>query len=432
MFHSLKRIMLLAGVSISSVLAAQEKVDVKVIDSIVEVKLKQQKEADAKLNKEQTDLLDKLKTFANQRIVLSGGLAVRVGEMDWDYEKSEGVYADDRFRTRFGFNLQAQAKISNNFSVTGRMRSGTLQFTWTDFGSEAEDKLHLILDRAFFKYQSKQYWVTLGRNQQIWESLGSLQFDVPAHDGIAMGAQYKLGKTTTFEPKLAYYIERHGSSSVKNDGKMYGVMLKSMTDLESTKIAGRAGLIVSNELQDASKGIHAGHYVNGSTGKYYSGDLANDYNILLLGTSITFKKLKNLTIEGDFYQNLRKYDTNPLSWQITTGTEGTPDFTDDRTGYTISAWLGNTSGDKGAWKAGAYYIYLEKYAAQDFFSSYNHATWTSTNMKGFEFFGAYQILKNLEVYGRLFFMEDIKGYNGNDMDFTQHGNRFRLDLKFTF
>ena len=53
-------------------------------------------------------------------------------------------------------------------------------------------------------------------------------------------------------------------------------------------------------------------------------------------------------------------------------------------------------------------------------------------MKGFEFFGAYQILKNLELYGRLFLMEEIKGYDGNNMDFTQHGNRFRLDLKFTF
>ena len=441
----------ITGLMLSSVYALAQKTDSIKLRNQLKEEIKQELRAEFEANSKaqisqqvneavaKDDFLTKIKKIAESNVKISGKGTLRAAEQDWNYEKERDVYADDKFWSRISFGVQLDAKIADGLSFTTRLRSGNQQYGFITFGGISEDRMKVVFDKYVLKYAKGNYWVSLGRDTQIWEDQKGAQFDVPTHEGLAVGAKFSLDKDkkTVLEPTAAYYTVRYSGAGAETNGRMWGGQVKLTSTQEEAKLMGRLGMIMSDNLQrtglTGADAVNAGRYYNTNTGSAYDGDLADAYSILTVGASATFKNLRGLSISGEYYQNLRDYDTNPVSYQITknTTTGFTPDFTGEKTGYIITASIGNR-GTKGDCQVGASYVYLEKYSTQDFMAQWDHAGWAASNVKGFEAFATYQIFNNLEFRTRFFLAKEIKGYNGNDADFERSGNRIRFDLNFKF
>ena len=88
--------------------------------------------------------------------------------------------------------------------------------------------------------------------------------------------------------------------------------------------------------------------------------------------------------------------------------------------------------NKGDWLAAYYYARIEQFAVNNSFAQDDWVRWGSatqtraSNMQGHEFRGAYVLMKNMNLVGRLYLTEAVSDNNDED------GNRFRLDLNYKF
>ncbi len=238
---------------------------------------------------------------------------------------------------------------------------------------------------------------------------------------------------------------------MKDHGKIFGGSLTASHGGENIAWKLQTGILSANHLPNRyANDLAQQNTASGGT-RYHDGDLAQDYHIWTNHGAITFKKLKNLAFQVDYYQNMKNYDQNPQSYLIQDANGNinytnisnpdagnpdydastAPDFTDEKTGFIGTISIGSDAKPKGFY-AGISYLYLEKYAAMDYFAQYDFARWASTNIKGPEFAAAYRLNKFMRVKGRLFLTEEIKGMQGVDPDYTRSGNRFRLDVNINF
>ncbi len=382
------------------------------------------------------NLLEEVK----QRIKLSGKATIRLYEADFNQETINGEL-DDRHRNRYNLYLNLSAKISERIQFNGRLRTGQTQFEWITFGQNTEERFNIILDKLNLEYKYKNSWVRVGRQSAIWTHQKGALFDVPTHDGISAGTAIETS-SLNIQPQLAYFNEGHrDNTDFSRQGKLYGGEIKIETKKEKGfNIDYAVGLLLADHLPNRYVNFAADPSGNQAP-VYHEGDLASEYRILSNGIGITFKKLHNLSFRGDFYYNFKNYKRNPFSHQILDNNgvanidgnqdvNSTPDFTDQNKGYVITAQIGKLE-NKGDWYLGATYLYMEKYAALDFFAQYDYTRWASTNIKGPEFKAGYQINKYLKAQTRLFLVEEIKGYDGANPDFLRKGNRFRIDLNIS-
>ena len=94
--------------------------------------------------------------------------------------------------------------------------------------------------------------------------------------------------------------------------------------------------------------------------------------------------------------------------------------------------------NKGDFKVGAYYTYLERYSAVDFIAQNDWARWDYsnqgspdgrlTNYKGLELIVAYQINKSMKLNMRYFTVEQIIPYGPA----LENGDRIRFDIDIAF
>jgi len=153
-----------------------------------------------------------------------------------------------------------------------------------------------------------------------------------------------------------------------------------------------------------------------------------EYSIVQLGAEALVFESPRITMGLDLYQNLQNYDKNESIQD---------DFKDQKTGFVGSVVWGNLA-KKGDFALGAYFTYLERYAAVDFIAQNDWVRWDYsgqgsrdgrlTNFKGLELMTGYRISKMLQLKIRYFMVEQLIPYGAA----LENGNRIRLDIDFRF
>jgi len=157
---------------------------------------------------------------------------------------------------------------------------------------------------------------------------------------------------------------------------------------------------------------------------YLNNNGLRDYSIWVVNLQAKLKAGgKPLTLGADYIHNTEDYDAADLIGASSGVDAG------DTDGYVVYALYGSLK-NKGEWLAGYYYANIEEFAVNNSFAQDDWVRWGSatqtrgSNMKGHEFRGAYAFAKNINLVGRLYLVEAISN--------QEDGNRFRLDLNFSF
>ena len=386
--------------------------------------------------------------WIGERVKFSGTALLRAGEWDFDQNEINPATGDiksthKRFWTRTNFYLNIDANLIESLDFHARLRTGQKQYSFITFGENVDERFNIILDQIWLNYKLGNYEFRVGRQDagRVWSNQKGAQFDIPMHDGITILADYKIGNINV-SPRIAYFIENYKNNApYKQQGKIFGASVRASQNSENLNWKAETGLIKAEKLPT--------RYINdiaeSSTGiKYHDGDLAPDYSIWTNQVSITFPKIRNLSFAVDYYHNFKNYKQNPISSLIydangknsfTNPNEfdvnSSPDFKNQNSGFIASISTGNLNIPKNIW-ASVSYLYMEKYAAMDYFGQYDNARWASTNIKGPEFSVGYRFNKYLQMRGRYFITEDIKGYYGTNTNYTRSADRVRLDFNISF
>lgn len=389
-------------------------------------------------------------TKSSARIQFSGGGLLRFGEWDVNQQRmnlqSGEHYKDhDRFWSRFNFYLNTDVKLTKNVDLHTRFRTGNKQYSFVSFGGNSEERLNIMLDEFWLNYSNKIAEVRIGRQSasRIWSNQAGVMFDIPTHDGISVISNIKFGNDFNFKPKAAFFLERYRNNApLKDQGKIYGVSLELSKKSSNFSWKASSGIIIAAALPTRYDNDLA--QSNDGRTRYHDGDLAPDYQILANQFSVNFKQLHNLSFTFDYYNNLKKYHNNPISHLIKdiNGNNTFSDsenfipsssinFTKENQGFVGTIAIGDQSTPKKMY-AGISYLYMEKYAAMDYFAQYDFARWTSSNIKGPEFTLAYRLNKYLRLKSRLFITEEIKGLNAIDTAYKRSATRLRIDMNINF
>lgn len=386
-------------------------------------------------------------SFLKGKIIFSGKSTLRVGE--WDFNQNSlnptnGFKIKDhtRFWSRFNFHLMTDVALSPNFDFHARIRTGNKQYSFINFGGNSDERFNIILDELWLDWKFSKNQFRLGRQNasRIWTNQQGVLFDVPTHDGISFKSSYLLG-SLTLNPKFALFIENYkGNTSFKEQGKIYGGAINIKQKKENISWTFETGLLIANELPTK----YTKDWNNNGNNFYMDGDLAPDYTIWTNHWALTLPKLQYLTFAFDYFYNMKNYKRNPISSYIYDASgynsfsnpkefnsETAPNFTKQRNGFIGTVSLGNSSIPKNIF-LGISYLYMEKYAAMDYFAQYDFVPWASTNIQGPEFTISYRLNKFLEFKSRLFFMEQIKGLYGIDPSYKKSSNRLRFDININF
>lgn len=382
------------------------------------------------------------------RIKFSGTGLLRVGE--WDFKQNEinpstgeVTSLHKRFWTRMNFYLNIDTKLTDNLDFHARLRTGQKQYSFVTFGENVDERFNIIMDQFWLNYKLGNYEFRAGRQDagRIWSNQKGVQFDIPMHDGLTITADYKLGKVNV-SPRIAYFIENYkNNAAYKEQGKVYGASVRASQSIENLSWKAETGLIKAeklptryiNDIAQSSAGI-----------KYHDGDLAPDYSIWTNQIMLSLPNVRNLTFIVDYYHNFKNYTKNPISHLIhdTNGmnnftnndaflSSNSPDFRKQNDGFVASISTGNLNIPKNIW-ASVSYLYMEKYAAMDYFAQYDYTRWASTNIQGPEFSAGYRFNKYLQMRARFFISNEIKGYYMMNPEYKKSEDRFRLDFNLSF
>lgn len=397
-------------------------------------KLKEEikKEVLNELKNEHPSLWNKI----SQRISFGGKATFRLGELDWEQErmndKGETYKDGTRYWSRYNFYLHMNAKLTDKFKIHSRIRTGNKQYSFVTFGANKDERFNIILDKLYLQWAHKGFTVKLGRQSAgaVWKNQKGAQFDVPTHDGITVGKSIQWG-TKTFTPKLAYFDEKYrNNTGISEHGKIYGFSATIAEKQENLSWHAQTGLSCAEHLPNRYENDIAEDNKDGV--RYHDGDLAEKYKIWISQVGLSFPQWQNLSFTFDFYKNLEEYDNNPNSHLIKASkAKAAPDFTEENTGFVGTVSIGDYNKIKSLY-AGIAYLYIEKYAAMDYFAQYDFARWASSNIRALEFCLAYRLHKNIALKGRLYTTKEIKGHNAINTDYKRSANRFRLDLNINF
>ena len=384
------------------------------------------------------------------RIRFSGSALLRAAE--WDLHQnginpSSGITRKDhnRFWSRFNFFLAVDSDLSETVSVNARIRTGNNQYSFVTFGENLDERLRIILDEFWIQWKPNNYVLRAGRQtaSRIWSNQQGSQFDVPKHDGVTLMKEYDLNPVK-LTPKVGYFVEYYrNNSSFKDQGRVFGGALAASLSQTNTVWTAETGFIKAEQLPNRYLNDIA-ETSNGIGVKYHDGDLAPTYAIWTNQIGVVFKNFHNLSFKFDYYHNLANYKQNPISNMIYDkngfnsfsnpddyNNATAPNFTKQKQGFVASVSIGNLAKPKNFWFE-ASYLYMEKYAAMDYFAQYDYSRWASTNIKGPEFGAGYRFNNYLMFRAKYFITQEIKGLDGIDPSYRRSANRLRLDFVMNF
>ncbi len=350
-----------------------------------------------------------------KKLKFSADFRFRVEE-DWDSQKSDGTYRDDRTRLRYRARLGTTYDFKDWVSFGMRIRTGQLDkqqdahLTLGDqFGSVpiAFEKLY-----ASFNYNWLSAWI--GKNTFPFEKQNELFWsDNVFPEGVSLSGKFKFENDFLQSLKIntGHFIFASSGTSLGKDSYFEGIQL------------------VSSHWQNRVKFFPAFYYFKNMPNIPDGGDTFNiDYSIVHLGTKVDILKNPKLTAGFDYYQNIEDYkhnDSIPKQLQS------------QKTAYAANASIGKLD-KKGDWKLQLTYTYLQRFAAVDYlvqndwarwdYSSQNSPDGRLTNFKGLEVMAGYTLAENMDLRMRFFTVEQLVPYGIA----KENGNRIRLDFNIGF
>lgn len=344
-------------------------------------------------------------------LTIYGDLRLRY-EWDWDSQNGSGVARTDRDRARFRGRVGFGYKLSSEWSVGARARTGTHQSQGsphlTFYSSDGtHDNPAVELDRYFVQYKHDTFTAWGGRNGlPFWQQNEMFWDDDVTPTGLAGIMEKKLeqGSLTT---TVGAFLLPDGVNHL--NGSMAGGQFKYSVPVKPSQFTFAAGLYGFN-------GKDGARYLRNRNG-------ARDYVIGALSAQWTQPVDGRLFSLGvDFFNNFEHYsatDAAPLS-AVNAG---------QTTGYVFSAVLGQLK-QPHDWQVGYYYAHIGTFAVN---ASYSQDDWARfggngqsdiTDITGHELRGTYVITKSLNLAARLFLVDAITT--------VQNGKRFRLDLNWKY
>ncbi len=372
-----------------------------------------------------------------KRISFSGKALFRLTEFDWkqkriDENNGNTYYDGDRHWSRYNFYLNVNVHLNNQLSLKSQIRTGNKQYAFVTFGANKDERFNIILSELYLKWDNKFASIKLGRQGagSIWKNQKGAQFDIPTHDGISISKEFSLGNLTLL-PQLAFFDEKYrNNTGYEKHGKMYGgsVLLKNKSEAIDWHL--QTGLLFADHLPNRYENDIAENDAKGV--RYHDGDLAADYKLWVSQLKVALPQAVNLTCAVDFYRNFNDYDATTQTHLIKSHPSNpTPNFTKENTGIVATLSAGDFGKSKSLY-GGVSYLYVEKYAAMDYFAQYDYCRWASSNIKGIEIFAGYRFNKYVAFKTRFFSTEDIKGYYAINPDSKRSTYRIRFDLSISF
>jgi hypothetical protein len=338
-------------------------------------------------------------------------------EQDWNSQKSDGSFRDDRTRLRYRVRAGFQYKYNEWATFGSLIRTGNPikqqdpQLTLGDDYSEF-NILPIGFEKIYFKAEQDGYAFWIGKNDFPFDKHNELFWSDNVYpEGVFLKKKFQLD--SKFINKLdlngGHFILRTNGTSLSKDSYFQGFQIAS--NLLNNKAKLYTSLYIFKNIPDIPDG---------------SETFIFDYTILNIGTNIDL--LKNLNIEADYYNNLKDYTSNTFIAN---------DLKNEKSGFVAGLNFGNLK-EKGDWGFKATYSYLERYAAVDFMAQNDWARWDYsssdspdgrlTNFKGIELVASYLLDKNMTLTLKYYKVDQLIPYGVS----KENGDRIRLDFDIKF
>lgn len=339
-------------------------------------------------------------------------------EQDWNSQKADGTFRDDR--TRLRYRVRAGVQYENKWYQFGfRLRTGnpnkqqdphlTLGEGLGNFGT-----LPIGLEKAYFqgKWRGFHFWV--GKNTFPFEKSNELFWSDNVYpEGVFLGKGFQLNSRfiDTLCLKGGHFILSTSGKSLDQDSYFQG--FQTYLSFLNHRIELFPSLYLFKNIPNIPDG---------------AGTYEIDYAIFQMGSRFKLLKKIPLSMTLDYYQNFEDYHSNdsiPLYLK------------NEKAGMVIGLKYGSFK-QKGDWLFKLSYTWLQQYAAVDFmaqndwvrwdYSSFNSPDGRLTNFNGFEFVAGYLINTQISLKLKCYAVEQLTAYGLT----KETGNRVRLDLDIKF
>ncbi len=354
----------------------------------------------------------------NKKLSFTGDFRFRI-EQDWNSQKSDGSFRDNRSRLRYRFRFGMMYQYNDWASFGMRLRTGdrhNQQDAQITLGSGFKEfsTLPIGFEKLYFKADYKWFSGWLGKNTFPFEKQNELFWsDNVFPEGIFISAKMNSDSQflQTLKLSLGHFIVGSGGTSFNEDSYFQGIQLLSTHWKNKLKIF--PSFYYFKNMPNIPDG---------------NDSYSINYSIIHFGTKIKVIEKPSVTIGFDFYQNIENLNKNDSIPQ---------NLRDQKQGIVMAFTLGNYK-VKGDWTIQAYYTYMERYSAVDFLTQNDWTRWDYsnqgssagrlTNFKGLELRAGYVINKKFKLKLRYFIVDQIIPYGIA----IETGNRIRLDLDIGF
>ncbi len=335
-------------------------------------------------------------------------------EQDWNSQKSDGTFRNDRSRLRY--RARAGATYGDDWWQAGlRIRTGnprkqqdpqlTLGDNFREFGT-----LPIALEKAYFqgKWSTFAFWV--GKNSFPFAKSNELFWsDNVFPEGVSLSKSFPFpsGVMDILELRGGHFIISTSGKSFDQDAYFQGYQV--YTSFSEKRVELFPSIYLFKNVPNIPDG--------GDT-------FVLDYTILHLGSRVKLFNSPGITMELDLYQNIQDYD------QLDSIPEN---LKKEKSGLVVGLKYGDLR-QKNDWLFKASYAWLQRYAAVDFLAQNDWARWDYsafdspdgrlTNFKGIELVAGRMIQKKLSLTMKYYFVEQLVPLG----QAKETGSRIRFDL----
>ena len=359
----------------------------------------------------------KPKEILGSNLKLYGDFRFRA-EQDWNSQRSNGTYRDDRGRLRYRLRIGFNYKWSEQVTFGGRLRSGNKQDPQSPHITLGENlpENGITIDKAYLRLSHKNRWVWLGKNNNpFWKQNEMWWDDDVTPEGAVLGTKFDISPRNSLDLTAGYFVMYSLGRDFTFDPGMSAAQLVFRTQNKKTSLTLASGfysLTNMPQFPDSSQGNSI------------------DYQLLISSAELQLKTKLPVSIGIDNMSNFVNYSADTLI--------SASGLQEEKMAYVVNFKLGSLS-DKGKFLLAYYYAFVPKYAVVPYLAQDDWIRWDygngigsrASNYKGHEFRLAYAFGKGFNVVARAYFVEGIKKNKPENIA-IENGNRFRLDFNLKF
>lgn len=352
-----------------------------------------------------------------KKIVFQSDFRFRL-EHDFNSQKANGTFRDDRSRLRFRFRFGFNYKLIDWASFGGQIRTGNLNdqqgphITLGGNGGEFST-IQIGLRKAFFKFKKNGLSGWVGKNSFPFEKQDELFFnDNITPEGVAINYSHHfkhLKAINNLTIKGAHFIIKSNNSTFNKDSYLQGIQLVSKH--LNNKLTLFPSLFYFNQVSN----------IPDAKGSY-------NLNYTIFHFGINYKMKHKFKVGLDYYNNLSNYTSNDSI---------TENLKNQKQGLVVNVKYGALK-KKSDWLIQLTYAHIQKFAVVDYFAqndwgrwdySSNNATGSRlSNFGGIETKIGYAFSNKFNLVLRAYYIEQLVKIGQS----KENGYRIRLDLNIGF